>query len=555
VFNITARDGTAFSVTIDKGASLSDIFAQISTASGTGANGKPRISVGLDNRGTGIALTDNTGGSQNLVITGTSGQDTAASLGLATAPAGVAASTMSSGNLQHQYVSLATPVSSLNNGKGIGTGTFRITDSLGNTQTVNIDSDTQTVGDLLDEINSRGLKVTARVNDHGDGIEIDENMATGPAGSVAIKVDDIDGTVAKSLNLAGQASGIGAANTINGTFEKTVTFTAADSLQTIANKINAAKVGVNASIINDGSGTAPYRLNLSSASTGEAGRFIVDTGAVNLGLQTLDPGNDSRVFFGSTDPAKALAVTSSTNTVDTVVPGVKIDLTSASSSPVTLNISTDSSGIETSVNTFIDAFNSVVDYLTQQTSYDQTSDKAGPLLGDSTTLNVRSVLYNTLGGTGIGLSGQFGTLADIGINVGDGGKLSLNDDRFRQAMADDPDGVEALFDAHVQANDSVITLQNGITVSNPNPGHTFTSLGVMGQFEEMATHFIDSVDGVLTTRNKSLDDEIDQQNSRITDINTQLDNKRQLLQEQFTAMEEAIGKMQSQQSSLSAIHG
>jgi flagellar hook-associated protein 2 len=551
VLNFTARDGTAFAVTIDNNASLTDIFTQISNASGTLTNGQKRITVALDRRGTGVVVTDNTGGTGNLIITGTSGSDSAASLGISTGAAGEAAATKASGNLQRQYLSSATLVSSLNNGRGIGTGKFRITDSMGATSIVDIGSDTVTVGDVVHEINSRGLRVTARINAHGDGIELVESA--GPQGTVKIKVEDTEGSVARSLNIAGEATGVGAANTINGTFEKTVTFSAADTLKTVADKINAAKVGVNAAIIQDGSGTAPYRLNFSSQGTGEAGRFIVDTGGLDLGLQTLDAGNNARVFFGSSDAARALAVTGSTNTVDTVIPGVRVDLLTTSASPVTVTVSTDTSAIEAAVNTFITTFNTAVDKIAQQTAYDQDSDKAGALLGDGTTLQLRQSLYQTLDSPAISIVSQFDQLVDVGIKVGSGGHLALDSDRFRDALAQDPAGVEALFAARVQTDDSDIDLGHGVHVNNPHSGNSFSSLGVMGIFEQMATRYIDNVDGVLTLQSKGLDDQIKLQNGRIADMDVRLDTKRQVLEAQFQAMEQAIGKLQTQQSALGSI--
>jgi flagellar hook-associated protein 2 len=554
VLNFTARDGTAFAVTIDPNASLNDLFNQIQTASGTGVNGLPRISVALDARGTGIVVTDNTGGSQNLIITGTSGQDSAASLGIATVPAGIAAATQSSGNLQRQYISLATQLSTLNAGRGIGTGTIRITDSTGASATVEIGDDARTLADIVDEINHRpDIHVTARINDHGDGLLIQDSNS--PAGTLKLKVEDVSGNVAKNLNLAGEATGTGVDNKIDGSYERTVTFSAADSLQAVTDKINAARVGVTASIIQDGSSTAPFRLNLTSQSTGEAGRFIIGTGTLDIGLQTLDAGHNARVFFGSNDPARALAITSTTNTVDKVVPGLKIDLHAVKDSPVTVNVATDTTAIEKAVKDFVDAFNTTVDHLTAQTSYDQNTDRGGALLGDSAAIELRSALYSAFNSSARSINSQYDKLSEVGINVGPGGKLSLDSDRFQAALATDPAGVQALFEARVPVDDSRIDMGGGVFVNNPNSGHSFSSLGVMGMFEEMAGRYTDSINGVLTLRSKGLDAQIADQNKRIDDLDARLEIKRQLLEAQFRAMEEAIGKLQTQQGALGSIGG
>ena len=54
--------------------------------------------------------------------------------------------------------------------------------------------------------------------------------------------------------------------------------------------------------------------------------MVIDTNGFDLGLETLETGTDARVFLGSTDPAKAILLQSSTNTMDQVISGVTIDL-------------------------------------------------------------------------------------------------------------------------------------------------------------------------------------------------------------------------------------
>src|SRR6185295_5880243 len=120
-------------------------------------------------------------------------------------------------------------------------------------------------------------------------------------------------------------------------------------------------VGVSAAVINDGGGSTPYRLSLTAKGTGSAGRFVLDSGAFDLGAMQLDEGRDARVFFGSSDPAKGVLLTSSRNTLDQVVGGVTIDLNSPSSGPVTLSVTRDTAAIEASLNAMLTAFNAVVD--------------------------------------------------------------------------------------------------------------------------------------------------------------------------------------------------
>jgi flagellar hook-associated protein 2 len=552
---ITDRSGAVHNLTLDLFGNVSDLLAGIADQTG-GA-----VTASLDANGTGLALTDTTGGGGNLVIVGNEsveGMDTAAALGISTGAGGVAESSVSSDNLQHRYISRSTLLSSLNNGQGIGTGKFRVTDAKGATAVIDIGSDSRTIHDVLKEINASDLDVIARVNANGDGIEIVEDLSGGGApGGVKIKVSDETGTVANRLRIAGEAEATGAENRIRGSYETVVEFEPEDTLKDVVSKINSASVGVRASLVNDGSGSTPFHLSLTADTSGLEGRFLIDTGGFDLGLATLEGGRDARLFYGSTDPAKAILLTSSSNTFDGMLEGVTLEVHQTSENPVTLSISSDSGELEGKITEFIDAFNQVVDRIDFQTRYDTETKARGPLLGDSAALGARAQLFAIVNSPAENVSGSFSYLAEVGVTVGDGGKLSLDAERMRAAIAEDPQGVKDLFISRVVDSAGGQTVlpggPGGITVRDPDAKETFSSLGVVARLEEFAKGYINSVDGLLTLRNRTLDTQIDLQRKRIEAFDVRLESRRLILQRQFTAMERAIAQFQGQQSSLSSI--
>jgi flagellar hook-associated protein 2 len=540
--SITARDGTIHNLSIDPGGSIGDILAAINGH----ASGK--FSAALSSTGTGIVLSDVSGGTGNFIVLGASAE----SLGIATDETGVGAARVGGKNLQRQYITAGTALATLRNNQGVGTGRFRIFDSTGNTAEVNITSEDRTLDDIISKINSRGTLIRARINAGGDGLELYEDSPE--SGTLKIRVQDEAGAVAANLNIKGEsASGEVGQNTINGSFERTVTFAAGDTLEQIAQKINAAGVGVAASIINDGGGTAPFRLSLTSRHSGAAGRFILDTGGLELGASQLEAGQDARVFFGATDPARAVLLTSSRNTLDNVITGVTIDLKQTSASPVTLTVSRDQAAMETAVNGFLEAFNGVIGRISHQTRYDKDSNTRGPLLGDGNVIAVRSSLYNAVQGRALNITGSFERLTDVGITVGSGGTLQLNRDRFRQALEQDPQGVAELFAARVQVPRTPVQFEPGITINEPDAPDEFSSLGVASIVENLSESFINSLNGSLTRKNNGLTTQIELQNKRIADYDLRLTSRRGILERQFLAMERAIGKLQTQQGSIGQI--
>lgn len=546
---ITLRNGSTFTANVSSATTLDQVMSAIESASTN------RVKVSLNDQGTGLKVVDLTGATtSNLIITGSNGADTAAALGISTGATGVAAATVTGTNLQKKYITENTLLADNPLKRAVGTGTFRVTDSMGLSKTFTVTSSMKTFGDVIKLINDGNLKAKARINAKGDGIEIYENNATTPAGTQKIKVDDETGVVAKNLNFQGEASATGVANMIDGSFEKTVTFGVGDTLQQVSEKINAAGIGMSAAVISDGAGATPYRLALSSTLSGRSGRFVVDTGTFDLGLTTLDRGEDAKLFFGSTDAARAVAVTRSSNSFDGLVPGVKIDAKSISSDPITVSVASNREEIVSTIKTFISTFNTLTDRIDELTKYDTETKKGGALLGDSTPIQLRNTLFQTVQGLPKDVASSFNRLGEIGISVGTGGALELDEDRLRAALDEDAVGVEALFAARVQNTASTQeTVSNGITVRNTDNSATFSSLGIMGLIEELSKKYIDSTNGILSVRNKSMNDQITAQNARITSMDQRLASKRAKLERQFVQMELAISKLQSQQSALGSL--
>ncbi len=542
--SITDRNGSSFAGDLD----VSGYVSVQQLIDGINAKAQAdglAITARLNSSGNGITIVDSSGGSGNLVISG----DAADALSLT---ADVAASKVNSGNLQTRYVSRATLLSSLNHGEGIGTGSFTITDAYGASATVNITDSTRTVHDLIALINSRpGISVDAAINDRGDGIVIRaKDNGNGP-GTLAMKIEDGSGKVAQKLNLVGEATGSGDDNYIDGSNERTVTVDPTDSLQDIAEAINDAGVGVQATIINDGSGGQPYHLSFVSSISGVRGKMTIDSGDLDIGLSTLTQAHDAVVFFGSGDPADAVVLKSGSNTLDEAIEGVTIDLNATSSSPVELVVARDTAKIEESINKFVEAFNAVIDRIEFYDSYNSETEQRGALLGDSTVNRLQTQLYGTVQSQPTGVEGQYAYLFQVGVSVGDEGKLEFDRDKFRTALESDPQGVADLFGARETETSSETDLGGGVTVDEYT--ETFTALGVAEKLAELADAFTDNFDGHLIKRNESLDRLIKLQKDAMEDMQVRLDNKRTNLEQQFAAMEQALASLQAQQSSLSII--
>lgn len=496
-----------------------------------------QIEIGVNPNGNGLMVTDQSGGTGILGISGTA----ASSFGIL---GDFQEDTVDGGNLQRQYVGLSTSLDELDYGRGVGTGVFRITDGNGQSAEIDIGNDSVTLYDVIREINTRGLDVEAAINANGDGLVI--NDLTDGSSQIPIKIENVSGSTARDLGILGTAEEAG--GSINGSYEKVVSFDESDTMEEVIQKINDEGIEVEASLLNTGTGGSPYRMVLSSTISGVNGELIVDSNT-NLGLTTLTEARNAKVFIG--EGASSVMVESSTNQVEDVLAGISLDLVSASSDVVNVNIARDNEGILGAVNLFVTSFNEVVSRMNDYDSYDGENEVRGPLLGDSTVSRIRLDMYRTLQQPALGVDTQYRYLADVGIRVGKDGQIEFNEQKFKDAYEEDPQAVDNLFSAFESEGSSTETIAPGVTIDRVNI--SYSKLGFGDLFDQLVDKLTNSVDGTVTYADKRFQSLIDSANDRIERIDERLLAKQERLQREFIAMETALAQLQSQQGSLGLI--
>lgn len=519
--NITDRSGANDTIDFTGARNVQDVLNLINNDTNIA------ITARLKSSGNGIELVDRSGGTGNLNINDVD-STTAAELGIV-GTFGPSQSVVIGANLQRQWVSENTQLSSYNGGKGVTSGKIKITNSVGQIANIDLSSATvTTLKDVINQINSNSISITASINANGDGLLINDSAG----GGLTMKVEDVDATTAADLNIKGSAVAL----QINGSFEKTLTISATDTLTTVQTAINNLSFGVGASIINDGSSGTPFRLSLTTRNTGRAGRVVFDAGATVLQAQNLVEAQDATVFIGGSGSSQPLVVTSSTNKIANVIQGVTLDLHGTSSAPVTINVSRNVDNIVTELNKFADNFNQLVDKLKADTAFDAATNTKGVLLGDGTVQQIEERVYAILQ-TVVPAAGTYRTLSQVGVTIGDGAKVTVDEDKFRAAVAADADSVQKLF--------SFFQKGNGTTIPDKK--------GIGGTLEDVITKLIDPVSGIITLENKTLDDQTTQFQDRIVQLGKLLDAKRARLTQQFANMESVLAGLQTQQSAITGL--
>ena len=315
------------------------------------------------------------------------------------------------------------------------------------------------------------------------------------------------------------------------------------STGTSLNKIMAAinadpDIGVNATIVNDGTPGSQYRLLLTSRETGEQnavtnisvdGNADLDTflgyagGGSTAGVTVQDATNAELTING-------IAITSQSNTVENVIDGVKLTLNQTTTSAANLTLTRDDSVAKKAVQTFVSAYNSLLGTIKTLTAYDTTAQTSSALTGDSLARSVQTRMRDALSGAIDTTDGT--TLSKIGITTDPKtGELKIDDDKLTDALSENLDGVTSLF--------------------------TGTS-GVGTRVDQTAQTFV-KFDGSFATT-------IDGLNKTIADIQKQydatsdrIDQRMETYRAQFTQLDAMVSQMNSLSSyltqQLSALNG
>lgn len=304
---------------------------------------------------------------------------------------------------------------------------------------------------------------------------------------------------------------------------------------------------------------------------------------------------------------------SSDNTVENVVEGVTFTLKSASDgSEVALTVARDTDAVVAQVQSFVDSYNALVGQINTFTSFDSTSNTLGILLGDSGVNQLERELASLVSRplTGLDPDNEYSILSQVGLKTGSGGQVTLDAEALREALDAHPDDVAELFTFSSRTSDSVLsfftrtatspageplvaaswdasgtllsatvdgeaaTIEGNLITADPegpwaglrflfrDPGSGAGSRsaviglshGIAAALTRTLTRLTDETDGLVQFQTNRLESTVERLDRDIEDMEARLVTKREMLEQQFIAMETAISRLQSQSISLSSLN-
>jgi flagellar hook-associated protein 2 len=295
-----------------------------------------------------------------------------------------------------------------------------------------------------------------------------------------------------------------------------ITIEDTDTLESLADKISEATEGkISASILNVG-GDNPYTMVLKSTETG-ASNNITTSGDISF----------NRIGTGAQDASleiDGIAVTSATNEINSLVDGTTITLSKTGESSV--KISQDSEKIVEKMNEFVTKYNELIDSIKTMTNYNPDTKVAGVFSGSS---EIRGMLgpLNDIFFTAINDSGKM--IEDFGLSADRSGKLTLDEDKFKENLEDDAQSVQNFFVGE-GANEGI-----------------FRKLD--GQLFDIGT----SSDGILKTLKTNFDAKSKSLSESLEKAQERLDNKYEIMQKRFASFDAVIGRLSNESATLSSL--
>jgi flagellar hook-associated protein 2 len=278
----------------------------------------------------------------------------------------------------------------------------------GTAQTITLDSSDDTLSGLASAINSSNVGITASVLTDATGsrlslvsgtsgangnITVSDNKltaavsntqsATVTAGSSSVNSSAMFSPVTSpSETLTGTVSiQVGSRTAIPVDMSEVSTVEGGAALSDLASYINSnfTTQGVQASVVTNSDGTSSLRLN--SQTPGSAGTLTVNSSLVDsetaLAYTSAVTGSNASLTVDGVN------LTSASNTVTNLIPGITFQLLSTSSTPVQVVIANDNSDVESTFEQFVSDYNALVSAINTQEG-NTSSGTAEPLFGSPT---------------------------------------------------------------------------------------------------------------------------------------------------------------------------
>ncbi len=243
--------------------------------------------------------------------------------------------------------------------------------------------------------------------------------------------------------------------------------TIADVVTLINNDTNATINGIQASILQTGTGA--YSLVIKSHYGADRELSIVDSAGSTFEFSSnSDASHQVSSGADASLTVDGISVTRNSNIITDLIDDMTVTISAVTTSEQTISAVYDETSALATMQTFVEELNFVLAFLKVQTTFGQDDEEDGGLAGDAFGEQlysyVRGLTTNAI--TGFGATDVY--LSYFGVQTNRDGTLTLNTDTFKTYFAQAPDDFSAIAQSRATSSNSAISAS--IVGNNYTPG-------------------------------------------------------------------------------------
>lgn len=301
---------------------------------------------------------------------------------------------------------------------------------------------------------------------------------------------------------------------LNGT-EYDITVGDGSTLADVAYSINQLGAPVGAVVLNDGTN---HFLSITSKDTGHTigqpassalsiTETLTGTQGQPLGAVITQNAANARVSVDG------LTFERQNNELTDVIPGTTLSLSETMTAAQDLVLGNDATATQKNLQKFADAYNDVLKVLQRQLNVTSETNREVTLSGDSSIRSLQARLQQVIS-TQVSGMGSVRSLADLGFKTARDGSVSIDKAVLEKALSQDPSAINELFSK--------------------------SNVGLAEVTEDVVKKYVNSLDGLLTSRKKTLQSSINRMDDNVANLEMRLEAFRTKLINQFTSMERTV---------------
>ncbi|MFQ2429353.1 flagellar filament capping protein FliD [Aeromonas caviae] len=318
--------------------------------------------------------------------------------------------------------------------------------------------------------------------------------------------------------------------------EFTVDVKAGDTLQTIRKRINndGDNFGLSVNIVNTADGSA--KLVIDSGVSGDDKDLVISGSTTELQNEFTSKMAETQQASSAEILVDGNELKSDTNVFDDVIQDLKLTVLRVSDTDSNgdlksnkVDITTDKTSVQETVQKYIDGFNALQSKLTSLGKRNSivggvSQDDGGALAGDSTTRAISNFMSNLIT-TPSDTSTIYSTIFEMGIKMDNKGQLSLDKEKFGEVVDKNFDQVAGLFGG-----------ENGLAAKLTTGLKEYTKTG-----------------GLLAQRTDTLNADLRSLSQKQATTNEQLVKYEAALRAQYGSLDALLVKMNNSAAALSAL--